>query len=88
VLSILLAVYCSGYTVSRATQVVIHRQGYSGDAVATHFVVGGDLSPTDPVRAATYSLMELAYTPMRYLELGAWYLVRPVGTPWHGHPTR
>ena len=78
-------IYCGGYVYCRVTHRIIHRQGYGGHTVATHSVEGY-LGDGDPRYAAAFEVLDLALTPLRYLELGWWHLVRPIGQPWPHHP--
>ena len=82
----LAALYLGGYLWARSRHAIIHRQGHGGHRVATHFVVGSVCRYGDPVPDLLCRALDLAYSPLRYLELGGWYLTKPPGTPWPDHP--
>ena len=80
--SLCMAIYVGGYVTCRVTGSIIHESGYRTDAgklvVAEHRVdVGGGVAeaPRNPIPA-------MLFTPMRWMEQAAWYVVKPVGSEW------
>jgi len=80
-LCILVALYCVGYLAARSQKYLVHRVGYQtcdGRKSYNHFVDTGDFGPgiLQP-RALPYILTScyLAFTPLRWLEIGVWHFI-------------
>lgn len=54
---------------------IVHTSMNAGDEYTLHDVVAGDAKLASP-----NILIAGFYTPLRYLERGGWYLVKPVGS--------
>lgn len=70
-----LGIYCLGYAVMRTRHMIVHTSMNAGDEYTFHDVVEGDAKLASP-----NVLIAGFYTPLRYLERGCWYLVKPVGS--------
>jgi hypothetical protein len=70
-----LIVYSAGYVVCRLNKSIVHSAAQVDGKCTAHEVVAGDFKMTN-----LPSLMAGLYTPLRYVELGAWKIVKPPGS--------
>ena len=83
---VVFAMYASGYVLSRVSGQIVHYAGYRTDSgsrvVAEHRVdVGGQ---RDVVAPPQNPILAMIYTPVRWVETLAWYIVDPPGSAWSG----
>ena len=72
---LLLMLYSAGYVVCRFNKSIVHSAGSVDGKCTAHEVQAGDFKMTNaPSLAATF------YTPLRYVELGVWKIVKPTGS--------
>lgn len=84
--------YLGGYGALRMDHFLVHTKSFAGsmDAegprVASHGIAPGDFgTPTlGPATSFATFLASLIYWPVTKAELGYWYLVEPVGSPYEG----
>lgn len=77
VAAVVLLLYCSGYVVCRTTKLIVHKTMDSGGKYTNHSVIHGDAKLASPNTG-----IAAFYTPLRYVELGYWHLVKPIGSPY------
>jgi len=75
VLALLLVVYSAGYVICRLSKSIVHSAASVEGKCTAHQVTAGDFKMTNMP-----SLMATFYTPLRYVELGVWKIVKPPGS--------
>lgn len=71
----LLVVYSAGYAVCRLNKSIVHSAASVGGKCTSHEVHDGDFKMTNVA-----VIMATFYTPLRYVELGVWKIVKPTGS--------
>ena len=70
-----LIVYSAGYVICRLNKSIVHSAANVGGKCTAHEVQAGDFKMTNlPAAMAAF------YTPLRYVELGVWKIVKPAGS--------
>lgn len=75
ILLLFLIVYSTGYVICRLNKSIVHSAATADGKCTAHQVTAGDFKMTN-----LPSLMTTFYTPLRYVELGVWKLVKPAGS--------
>jgi hypothetical protein len=75
ILVLFLIVYSAGYVVCRLNKSIVHSAASVDGKCTAHEVHSGDFKMTNMP-----SLVASFYTPLRYLELGVWKIVKPAGS--------
>lgn len=75
VVAVILALYSAGYVFCRLNKSIVHSAATVDGKCTAHEVQAGDFKMTNlPSLVATF------YTPLRYVELGVWKIVKPTGS--------
>ncbi len=75
---LILGLYLAGYVFFRVHHQIVHRSSVAGGTYSSHSVEGGDGIMAG---AAINGLIALAYTPLRYVEIGYWRIRQPLNSP-------
>lgn len=75
VLILFLIVYSVGYVICRLNKSIVHSIAKVDGKCTAHEVHEGDYKMT-----TLPPLMAAIYTPLRYVELGVWKILKPVGS--------
>jgi len=82
--SLCTAIYVGGYVACRMNGSIVHQCGFKTDdgkrVVYQHRIeTGGGVAeaPRNPIPG-------MFFTPLRWLEQGAWYAIKPKGSDWPG----
>jgi hypothetical protein len=75
ILFLFLIVYSVGYVICRLSKSIVHSAATVDGKCTAHQVTAGDFKMT-----TLPSLMATIYTPLRYVELGVWKVVKPAGS--------
>jgi hypothetical protein len=75
IVALLLLLYSAGYVVCRLNKSIVHSAANVAGKCTAHEVHAGDFKMTN-----LPSLMATLYTPLRYVELGVWKVVKPTGS--------
>lgn len=71
----ILIVYTAGYVVCRLNKSIVHSAASVDGKCTAHEVTAGDSKMNN-----VPSLMAGFYTPLRYIEIGVWKIVKPAGS--------
>jgi hypothetical protein len=72
---VLLLLYSAGYVFCRMNKWIVHSAANVGGKCTGHEVAPGDFKLNNmPAIAAGF------YTPLRYVELGVWKVIKPAGS--------
>ena len=75
IVSVSLLLYSAGYVACRLNQSIVRSAASVADKCTAHEVHAGDFKMTNmPSLVATF------FTPLRYVELGVWKIVKPTGS--------
>jgi hypothetical protein len=75
IVGLFLLLYSAGYVGCRFNKSIVHSAASVDGKCTAHDVDAGDFKMTNaPSLVATF------YTPLRYVELGAWKIVKPAGS--------
>ena len=75
IVAVLLLVYSLGYVFCRTNKWIVHSAASVDGKCTSHDVVGGDFKLNRmPSMAAGF------YTPLRYLEMAVWKIIKPEGS--------
>ena len=72
---VLVVVYSLGYVFCRMNKWIVHSTSNVGGQCTGHHVAGGDFKLN-----RMPSMAEGLFTPLRYLELGVWKIIKPAGS--------
>ncbi|MEP6671247.1 MAG: hypothetical protein ABJF10_18945 [Chthoniobacter sp.] len=75
---IILGIYLAGYAFLRVEIQIVHRSSVAGGNYYSHSV---EVSDGIMASATINDLIALAYTPLRYVEIGYWRLRQPLDSP-------
>ena len=75
VLLLILAAYSAGYVICRLNKSIVHSAASVGGKCTAHEVIAGDFKISN-----VSSLMASFYTPLRYVELAVWKVLKPQGS--------
>lgn len=73
--ALLLILYCAGYVICRLNKSIVHSGASVVGKCTAHEVTSGDYKIMN-----TSDILAAIYTPMRYVELGVWKIVKPEGS--------
>ena len=75
IVAVLLVLYSAGYVICRLNKSIVHSASNVGGKCTAHQVHAGDFKMTNmPSLAAGF------FTPLRFVELGVWKIVKPTGS--------
>jgi hypothetical protein len=75
IVAVFLLLYSAGYVGCRLNKSIVHSAANVAGKCTAHEVAAGDFKMTNMP-----SLVAAFYTPLRYLELGVWKIVKPAGS--------
>lgn len=71
---LLVLAYSAGYVICRLNKSIVHSAASVGGKCTGHDVTAGDFKMNN-----LPSMMAGFYTPLRYIELGVWKIIKPAG---------